>query len=146
MADNLYEAMFVVDSAVGGSEFPEVIQHIAGLITRHGAKIERIEKWEERKFAYPIKRVKRGIYILVFFRAEGSVIEEMRRLIGLSEQVLRALILRAESMSTVQGELYNEEGEMIAEAPAAPVAPVVTASAAQGGETTDDDEDEDDED
>jgi ribosomal protein S6 len=56
LADNLYEAMFLVDSAKGGSEFPEIIRHIANILERAGAEIERIEQWEERKLAYRISR------------------------------------------------------------------------------------------
>jgi len=113
LAENLYEAMFVVDANRGGSEFPESIRHIVGLLTRHEVKIERIEKWDERKLAYPINNVKRGIYVLVFFRADGAIIAEMRRLIHLSEDVLRFMILRAEKMSRVKGQLYDTEGNEV---------------------------------
>jgi small subunit ribosomal protein S6 len=140
LAKNLYEAMIVVDIAKGGSEFPEVISHIADIINRQSADIDRIEKWEERKFAYPIKGVKRGIYILSYFEAEGEAISEIRRLFRLSEQVLRVLILKTDTKDEIQGELYNAEGEMIAEAPAEPIAPVVTASAAQSGESSEESE------
>jgi small subunit ribosomal protein S6 len=145
LAENLYEAMFVVDIAKGGSEFPGVISHIADIINRQGADIDRIEKWEERKFAYPIKGVKRGIYILCYFTAEGEAISEIRRLFRLSEQVLRVLILKTDTKDEIRGELYNAEGEMIAEAPAEPIAPVVTASAAQSGESSGESEEEDEE-
>jgi small subunit ribosomal protein S6 len=138
LAENLYEAMFVVDIAKGGSEFPGVISHIADIINRQGATIDRIEKWEERKFAYPIKGVKRGIYILSYFHAEGEAISEIRRLFRLSEQVLRVMILKTDTKDEIRGELYNAEGEMTAEAPAEPIAPVVTASAAQSGESSED--------
>lgn len=113
MADNLYEAMFVVDAATGGARFPDAVRHIADLLTRHGAEIERIEKWDERKLAYPIKRVKRGIYILVYFRSDGSAISEMRRMIALSEEVLRSLILKAEEPSAVKGQLFDSEGQLL---------------------------------
>jgi small subunit ribosomal protein S6 len=145
LAENLYEAMIVVDIAKGGSEFPEVISHIADIINRQGAEIDRIEKWEERKFAYPIKGVKRGIYILSYFTVEGEAISEIRRLFRLSEQVLRVLILKTDTKDEIRGELYNAEGEMIAEAPAEPIAPVVTASAAQSGESSEESEETDEE-
>ena len=128
MPDNLYEAMFVVDAAKGGSAFPDTIRHIAGLLTRNGADIQRMERWEERKLAYPIRRLKRGIYILVYFAAEGSAIDEIRRAADLSEEVLRVLILRAEQVSPVKGQLYSVEGEEVeAPEPPAPEAPATGA-------------------
>ncbi len=131
MDKNLYEAMFIIGAGKGGSEFPDTIQHIAGLLTRHDAEIERIERWDERKFSFPIKRAKRGIYVLVYFRADGEVIAEMRRLIGLSEQIPRVLILRADSMVDPRGALYDAEGVQTAEAPRPkPVEPPLVNEAA----------------
>lgn len=134
MADNLYEAMFLVDSAKGGSEFAEIIRHIANILERSGAEIERIEQWDERKLAYRIKRAKRGIYILVYFRAPGTAVAEIRHDVQLSEQLLRVLILRTDEPDPVQGELYNAEGEVIQEAAPRPVS--------SGEEEEDEEEDE----
>jgi small subunit ribosomal protein S6 len=114
LPDNLYEAMFVVDAAKGGSEFPATIQHVAGLLTRNGATIQRIERWDERKLAYPIGHSKRGIYILVFFTSDGSAVGEIRRAVDLSEEVLRLLVLRAEQPSPVRGQLFSPDGEPVA--------------------------------
>lgn len=144
---NSYEAMFVVDSAKGGSEFAEAVRHISGHLSRHNCQIERIEKWEERKLAFPIKHVKRGIYVLVYFNVDGAAIAELRRDIALSEDILRVLILRAEGQTPVKGELYSPEGELLAqpartEVPAevgtaggdAPKAPAPAAPAADAPE------------
>ena len=121
MAVNLYEAMFVVDAARGTSAVPDIVRHIAGLLTRHEAQIERIELWDERKLAYPIQRAKRGMYFLVYFRAEAEAIAEMRGTVRLSEQILRLLILRTDQPKPPRGPLYTAEGEQT-EPPAEPAA------------------------
>jgi small subunit ribosomal protein S6 len=127
--------MFVVDVAKGGTEFAATIRHIAGLLSRNGAQIERIERWDERKLAYPIRHAKRGIYVLVHFRAEGSAISEMRRSIELSEELLRALILKAEELSPVRGMLLTPQGEQVQAPPQAPAEePRQEAAPAAGGE------------
>jgi len=120
--------MFVVDAARGASAVPDVVRHIAGLMTRHEAEIERIELWDERKLAYPIQKAKRGMYFLVYFRADAQAIAELRATIRLSEQVLRLLILRAEKPGPVKGQLYTPEGELT-EAPPEPAAPAVPTAA-----------------
>ena len=117
MDRNLYEAMFVVDSAKGGSQFPDVIRHIAGLLNSHEADIDRIEKWDERKLAYPIGSVEKGIYVLTYFTAPPNRIAELRTEIKMSEEVMRVLILKDPEKSEVVGELYDEEGNEIAPAP-----------------------------
>jgi small subunit ribosomal protein S6 len=116
--------MFLADGAKAGSEFPGLVRHIVGLLQREGAAIERIEKWSERKLAYKIHGVERGIYVLVYFRADTSRIQELRRSINLSEEIVRVLILAAEAMSPSTGDVYNANGDLIEAAkPAPPPAP-----------------------
>lgn len=113
MAANLYEGMFIVDSAKGGSEFAGTIRLIASMLTRHGAQIDRIEKWAERKFAFPIKQSKRGIYVLVYFKVDGLAVQKIREDIALSEDILRVLILTPNAVSPAVGEVYSPEGELL---------------------------------
>jgi len=126
LRQNLYEAMFLADGAKAGSEFPGLVRHIVGLLQREGAAIERIEKWSERKLAYKIHGVERGIYVLVYFRADTSRIQELRRSINLSEELVRALILAAETMSPSTGDVYNTNGDLVEAAK--PVPPVTEAA------------------
>ena len=160
MAVNLYEGMFIIDSAKGGSEFPGAIRLIASMLTRHGAQIDRVEKWAERKFAFPIKQAKRCIYVLVYFKVDGLAIQKIREDIALSEDILRVLILTPHVVSPAIGEIYSPEGVMLQAAkiqvtesafagtPATPStpspAPKVEAKAEEAkADDEDDDEDED---
>lgn len=120
MDARLYEGMFLIDAAKGGADLPAAVRNIVGLLERHGAQPERIEKWAENKLAYTIKQVDRGIYVLVYFRADPARIAEMRSDIALSEDILRVLILRAEGLSEARGQLYTNGGELIEPPPAEP--------------------------
>ncbi len=113
MDKKLYETMVLVDSSVGEKGLPEVIRHVSGLIGRFEGSIERIEKWGERELAYPIEHVKSGIYILFYFRADAAVVSEIRRLLQMSEQVLRFILIKAEEMPPPGEVLFSEEGEVI---------------------------------
>ena len=152
LAVNLYEAMFVVDAARGASAVPDIVRHIAGLLTRHEAQIERLEFWEERKLAYPIKKAKRGMYFLVYFRAKAEEIAELRNTVRLSEQILRLLILSTEEPQPPKGQLYTPEGEAlappagtVAAQPKPEAAPVAAVEAHGDAVERTDPEDEDDE-
>ncbi len=113
MEKKLYESMFLVDSSVGEEGLPEEIRHITELLGRYEAQVERIEKWGERELAYPIGRIGRGIYILVFFHADAGKVSEIRRVFNLSERVVRFIILKAEDVPPARGSVYSEEGELI---------------------------------
>ena len=111
-----YEAMFLVDSAKGGSAFPELIDHIGDILERYDADIERIERWDERELCYPIQDVEKGIYILTYFHMPPEQVNEMRGAVNLSEEILRVLLLADPKVSEPQGELYDASGNVIQEA------------------------------
>ncbi len=144
LEQKLYEAMFLIDAAKGGAELPASVRHISGLLERHDAQIERVEKWAERKLAYKIKGVERGIYVLVYFRADPVRIAELRQAIVLSEEILRVLILKAKQIPEPTGELYTPQGSLVVEKPEpeeqpaggseAEEAPAVSVEAESAGE------------
>ncbi len=96
---NLYEGMFLVDSAEAGMDWDGVIASITKILDKAKAEIVSIRKWDDRRLAYDIRRVSRGTYILTYFRVEGQKVQEIERSVQLSEKIIRALILNAENMS-----------------------------------------------
>lgn len=98
--NNLYEGMFLVDSAAAASNWDGVNNAIKTILERAEAEIVSIRKWDDRKLAYEIHRVGRGVYILCYFRANGERIREIEKAVQLSEQIMRVLILNAEHMTT----------------------------------------------
>lgn len=95
----LYEAMFLIDSAEAASDWDGVNAAVKNVLERAGADIVSIRKWEDRRLAYEIGGKARGLYVLSYFRAEGSRIREIERDVQLSERIMRVLILSAEHMS-----------------------------------------------
>jgi len=91
-----YEAMIILDSAKAGTDWDGVIGRVRELMEREGAEIESLEKWDERRLAYEVKGQRRGTYVLACFSAPAESITVIRRGFELSEDVLRALILRPE--------------------------------------------------
>jgi small subunit ribosomal protein S6 len=90
---NLYEAMFLVDSNKAKQDHAKVLEEITEIVKKNGGEMVNLDKWDERKLAYPIAKRKRGTYYLSHFRADGSVIGKIERSAGLSETILRTLIV-----------------------------------------------------
>lgn len=97
--NNLYEGMFLIDSALAGSNWDGVNNTIKTTLERAEAEIVSIRKWDDRKLAYEIHGKGRGVYILCYFRANGERIKEIEKAVQLSEQIMRVLILNAEHMT-----------------------------------------------
>jgi small subunit ribosomal protein S6 len=136
-----YEAMFLIGQSVA-ADLAGVIQHINEILARGNAEVIAMRKWDERRLAYEIRGQKRGLYILVYFRAPGSDVAHIERDCNLSEKILRTLILRAdhltmEEMTAADGRKELEaEARLRAERPAtpAPAPAAVGAEAAPEGE------------
>lgn len=95
---NQYEAMFLFDPTFGNN-IEDCETEIRRLMDRAKAEILFCKKWDERRLAYRIKGRKRGVYVLVYFKAPTSNITPLERDAQLSENILRLLVLRAEGVT-----------------------------------------------
>jgi small subunit ribosomal protein S6 len=135
-----YEAMFLIGQAAA-ADLAGVIEHIKEIMARGHAEIIAMRKWDERRLAYEIKKQKRGLYILCYFKAANTDLPHIERDCNLSEKVLRALILRCDhltmdEMAAADGrEALDTEAKLrakaMAEAPAPQPEPVPAAADAE---------------
>ena len=109
---NQYEAMFLIDPNFGAS-FEACEGEVKRLADRAEAEILFCRKWDERRLAYRIKGRKRGVYILVYFKAAPDKISPLHRDVQISEDVLRVLVLRADGVTE---EMMERAANMRAEA------------------------------
>jgi len=129
-----YEAMFIISQAVA-AELGSALDHIKEILSRGHAEIIAMKKWDDRRLAYEVKGQKRGVYILIYFKAAGVDIAHIERDCNLSEKVLRAMILRADHMTpdemiALDGRKELEvEARMRAEKPAVPAPTAAPAPA-----------------
>lgn len=93
-----YEGMFLLDPALA-SDWPAAEAEVKRVLDRAEAKLLGIKKWDERKLAYPIRRNKRGLYVLTFFEVDAEKIGPLERDCQLSEKILRVLVLRRDRLT-----------------------------------------------
>jgi len=103
--------MFLIDPNFGAS-FEACEGEIKRLMDRAEAEILFCRKWDERRLAYRIKGRKRGVYVLVYFKAAPEKISPLHRDVQISEDVLRVLVLRADG---VTAEMMERAANMRAE-------------------------------
>lgn len=92
---NTYEGMFLFPQ-VASSDLKAAQEHVEYLIGRGEGEIISLAKWDERRLAYEIKGNRRGLYFLTYFKATGEGAIEIERQVNISEQLLRAMILKAD--------------------------------------------------
>lgn len=94
MPANVYECMFLLDTAKVAGDIPAVDKQLRGMLARHNAEVLASRPWDERRLAYPINNQKKGLYYLTYFSTEGKNVVEIERDCALNEMILRMLILR----------------------------------------------------
>lgn len=118
MADKrvyMYEAMFLLSQATA-AELSSALDHIKEVLARGHAEIVAMKKWDDRRLAYEIKGQKRGVYILVYFKAPGTDIAHIERDCNLSEKIMRAMILRADHLTEDEAKNLDARKELEVEA------------------------------
>ena len=131
-----YEGMFLLEQTAS-ADLGGAVSHLRDLFTRASADVIAMSKWDDRRFAYEIKKQKRGTYILAYFSCQTDKLVGLERDCNLSETVLRAMIVTAdhlteEEMKSTDGQqaLADEAAMRASEAAAAPAAPAAPAAEA----------------
>ncbi len=107
---NQYEAMFIFDPTFA-AKYENAEKEIAKIMERASAHEFVARKWDDRRLAYRIKDRKRGIYVLVYFKAPGGCISGIERDAKLSENILRVLVVRANHLTEEDFERTRTERE-----------------------------------
>jgi len=91
-----YELVFIVHPEVDGDDLTAIVETVKGLVERGGGEVTQVEPWGLRRLAYPIQKQWEGQYVLMRFELEPRSVAELERGLGLTEQVMRHLIVCAE--------------------------------------------------
>lgn len=87
-----YGMIYVLDSAVSDEAKDAVQAKFEGVITSAGGSVVSVDKWGNKKLAYPIKYKTEGYYVLLTFEAEGAAVKELDRVASITGEVLRRII------------------------------------------------------
>ena len=90
---NSYETLFVVDYSLGEEAVKAIVDKFTALIGENGT-IDSVDEWGKRRLAYPINDKNDGYYVLVNFKSEGTFTLELERIFGITEGILRSIVIR----------------------------------------------------
>lgn len=88
-----YETIFVLDSSLSEEETAALQEKFTALIAKNG-EVENVDVWGKRRLAYPINYKTEGYYVLVNFKANADFPHELERVYGITEGVLRTIVVR----------------------------------------------------
>lgn len=96
-----YEIMFIVKPTISEEEIKTVAENFKSTLETNGSKVTSVDAWGQRALAYEIKKgsevFKSGYYYVYQVEAENDKgIKEFDRLAGISQDIVRHLIIKKE--------------------------------------------------
>ena len=89
-----YELLFFVDPSLDPETRLAVMKRIDTTIAEGAGKVDSVDEWGKRKLAYAIDDEPEGFYALFNFSAAPEFPEEFYRIAGITDGVLRSLVVR----------------------------------------------------
>ncbi|HCU06392.1 MAG TPA: 30S ribosomal protein S6 [Holosporales bacterium] len=93
-----YETVFIARQDITANQVDTMAQGFNQMIKDAGGQVAKTELCGLRNLAYPIKKNKKGHYVLMNFAVDSDTVKEMERTMRLDENVLRYMTVRAECL------------------------------------------------
>jgi small subunit ribosomal protein S6 len=94
----LYENVFIARQDMSPAQVESLADEYVSVMESLGGKVEKREHWGLKTLAYRIKKNRKGHYVLFNFETDGDAVAELERRMRLSEDVLRYLTVRIETV------------------------------------------------
>ena len=89
-----YELMYIVKPDLDDQAVQQEIEKVGQLIQTNGGQIKKITPWGKRRLAYTVKDNREGHYVVAEFDLEQTKVQEVERVLKISDTVFRHLLVR----------------------------------------------------
>ena len=91
---NDYEILLMLDADLDEERHNEIISRVRELVEKGGGTWVGHDPWGRRKLAYEINKKTDGVYHLVQFDADPATLDELTRILKITDGVMRHLATR----------------------------------------------------
>ena len=88
-----YEIMIILDPSQDERTVAPSLDKFLEVVRNENGKVEKVDIWGKRRLAYPINKKDEGIYAVIDLTCESATVQELDRLLNLSDDVLRTKVL-----------------------------------------------------
>jgi len=89
-----YETLFVIKPTLTEEEIAAQVAKIKDILAKEGAELVATNEMGMRKLAYQVEKHNRGYYTVLFYKAEGTTIQELERNLRINEDVVKFLTVK----------------------------------------------------
>ncbi len=91
-----YEAMVIVDARLEEGDIQKAVDRFTTAVGDFGGRMQNVDRWGTRRFAYEIDHQREGYYFIANFEAPEDAIERLKRTLQISDEFIRGKIVRPE--------------------------------------------------
>ena len=92
-----YEVMLILDPGLEDKDAKAAVDRFLATVTSRGGKVLKTDHWGKRRFAYEIRHLVDGYYSVVDIEATPETVDELSRVLGLADAVIRHKVVRPEA-------------------------------------------------
>ena len=94
IALSAYELMYIVKPDLDDQAVQQEIEKVGQLIQTNGGQVKKVTPWGKRRLAYTVKENREGHYVVAEFDLEQAKVQEVERVLKISDTVFRHLLVR----------------------------------------------------
>ena len=88
-----YETMYIIKSSLDEASKNALCEELPAIITNTGGKIDKVDDWGLRDFAYEIDGMTKGYYVITTYSVDVNGLNEFKRLLGINPNVVRSMTI-----------------------------------------------------
>jgi len=84
-----YETIYIMRPDVAKESAEKVAHRVSEVIDREGGRLTQVETWGRRALAYPVGKLRRGVYVYLKFLGGGALVNELERNLRMLDDVIK---------------------------------------------------------
>lgn len=94
-----YETVFIVRPNLDDESVDRTVAGVEEYIKGLGGNVLSTDKKGRRRLAYEVKKMRDGFYVMIRFEGNPEVVAQVKRMMMLSEDIIRSLIVVLEEIA-----------------------------------------------
>ena len=91
---NKYELLLILSASNEEGDKDALIEKVTKLLEAKGATVTSVDKWGNKKLAYPINFKSDGYYVLMNVEANAEVPAQVQKQLNITADIYRAMFVR----------------------------------------------------
>ncbi len=91
---NKYEVLYILSANLDEATREAEIEKFSSSVTQSGGEVESVNKWGNKRLAYPINYKTDGFYVLMNFTSNAEFPLELERRMRIADNVVRFMVIK----------------------------------------------------